>query len=1046
MATASPSPIFSSLTGIWSLLALRSDIDDIILELLGRFSLEKVYADADKESYADLILTLLVQLRVIFFIQRLTLPPGGTIPVDWSLGFLVSWEVTVRTVEFILQIVLEAREVLWDSPLRDEYLSRLVLSTVQILLLHPKTPPNSRLRDRRDRFARVHRALERVCDNYPDTSSSFLAVCRAIADALRAEPHALSLPPRLKQELPSLTGDLYPLPDCLSSSSVATFVPQHGSSQSWLSQLLGLYDVAQYVVGANVQFAVNTRKVCDPKLERASKSSRDAVLHALNRIRLPPYVSAGHLIPMISEDFRVILPDTPSLGQHRRDRNTVDALEALRERLGHRLMVHRVSDGAMMHSVSQITRYIELLDNPGDQLRSASPALYVVNCQECHFLGSSLVRQIATLTQLDDAGGASGVALPTESRCAFCGSAVTMVREVSLARYTWEHLQPLSPNVEAINAERHLPSQFLLAPSRFDPLRRDSGMASGPSSGPSSSPPFGLSAFPQGRTNAPRAEPWVDGPPVLGNQRTSETPPPRTLRPAAGEPPFSADSVGGFEPLSKTTTFTHTSSSSSASIRALSPPTTSDKSRSKWKSRFTSSKKETRDLADTSSLSSATLETRKLEEIDLKNLCRRGKHSAGGKFAQNIKVNLSQDSTYSLFWSQSSIQIWDVSTCPPTFKDAITPDGFFILAAVTGTHVAYMTGDRDRKQTLWIQSLERMTTRPVEYHVGPTPWCTSMTVSPSGSFVAVGFDKSTVGLFAPSEWQQPRLYRVHARYHQDCKDCPPIATVSFSHDGLALVCSTRSERNGMIQVFLSHFPFSEFQEVLPCRYRVPLHESEDNGISSVLFQPGIGGKEDIICITTWTQSGVPILVHPNGGHRTEIRVQSSASSNHKGKLGNRIQAAAFSPSGHELVLANDKGYVYRVSNLSSIPIEVRRVATSKEFTTKTESFALAYVHQTDEDLILVSWSDSSKGVGYVRKIPIMTTGEVQHLQESNIVNATVHPSQPELPEFQPPEEKVPEKRQILVKPPVELEASEMRPPPIQRPSRMGLFGSLHGKK
>lgn len=146
-----------------------------------------------------------------------------------------------------------------------------------------------------------------------------------------------------------------------------------------------------------------------------------------------------------------------------------------------------------------------------------------------------------------------------------------MVREVSLARYTWEHLKPLSPNVEAINAERHLPSQFLLAPSRFDPLRRDSGMASGPSSGPSSPPPFGLSAFPQGRTNAPRAEPWVDGPPVLGNQRTSETPPPRTLRPAAGEPPFSADSVGGFEPLSKTTTFTHTSSSSSAASEPSRP-------------------------------------------------------------------------------------------------------------------------------------------------------------------------------------------------------------------------------------------------------------------------------------------------------------------------------------------------------------------------------------------------------------------------------------------------------------------------------------------
>ncbi|RLL97662.1 hypothetical protein CFD26_104815 [Aspergillus turcosus] len=1027
MATASPSPIFSSLTGIWSLLALRSDIDDIILELLGRFSLEKIYADGDKESYADLILTLLVQLRVIFFIQRLTLPPVGSTPVGWSLGFLVSWEVTVRTVEFILQIVLEAREVLWDAPLRDEYLSRLLLSTVQILLLHPKPPPNSRLRDRRDRFERVHRALERVCDNYPDTNASFLAVCRAISDALRAEPDALTLPPRLKQELPSLTGDLYPLPDCLSPSSVAAIVPQHGSSQSWLSQLLGLYDVSQFVVGANIQFAVNTRKSCDAGLERASKSSRDAVLHALNRIRLPPYVSVGHLLPMISEDFRIILPDTPSLAQHRHNGNMVDALDALRERLSHRLMVHRVSDGAVMHSVSQITKYIELLDDPSDQLRTASPALYVVNCQECHFLGSSQVRDIADLTLLDEAGGASGVAVPRETKCAFCGSAVSMVREVSLARYTWEHLKPLSPNVEAINAERHLPTQFLLAPSRFDQARRDSGTASGPSS----PPPFGFSGFPQGRSNAPRAEPWVDSPPPPGNRRMSETPPPRTVRVGSGDPPFSADAVGGFEPLSKSTTFTHTSSSSSGGIRALSPPASSDKSRSKWKSRFTTTKKETREHADASSLSSATLESQKLDEIDLKSLSRRGKHSGGGRFAQNIK---------------SLIQIWDVSTCPPMMKDAISTDGFCIFAAVTGTHVAYMTGDRDRKQTLWIKSLDRVSAPPVEYRVGPSPWCTSMTVSPSGSFVAVGFERSTVGLFTP-DWQQPRLHRVHARYHQDCKDCPPIATVSFSHDGLVLVCSTRSERNGLIQVYLSNFPFSDFQEVLPCRYRVPLHESEDNGISSVLFQAGMGGKEDIICITTWTQSGVPILVHPNGGHRTEIRVQSSASSNHKGKLGNRIQAAAFSPSGSELVLVNDQGHVYRASNLGSIPIEVRRVATTKEFTTKTESFALAYVHQTDEDLILLSWSDSSKGIGYVKKIPIITPGEIQHSQKSNIVNITDHPSQSELPEFEPkpPEENAPEKRP-LVKPPVELEASEISPPPVQRATRMGLFGSLHGKK
>lgn len=122
----------------------------------------------------------------------------------------------------------------------------------------------------------------------------------------------------------------------------------------------------------------------------------------------------------------------------------------------------------------------------------------------------------------------------------------------------------------------------------------------------------------------------------------SETPPPRTVRVGSGDPPFSADAVGGFEPLSKSTTFTHTSSSLSGGIRALSPPAASDKSRSKWKSRFTTTKKEVRDHADASSLSSATLESQKLEEIDLKSLSRRGKHSGGGKFAQHIKVSLSQ--------------------------------------------------------------------------------------------------------------------------------------------------------------------------------------------------------------------------------------------------------------------------------------------------------------------------------------------------------------------------------------------------------------------
>jgi hypothetical protein len=49
MAAPASTSLFMSLANAWRLLSLRSDIDDIVLELLGRFSLEKIYAEGDKE-------------------------------------------------------------------------------------------------------------------------------------------------------------------------------------------------------------------------------------------------------------------------------------------------------------------------------------------------------------------------------------------------------------------------------------------------------------------------------------------------------------------------------------------------------------------------------------------------------------------------------------------------------------------------------------------------------------------------------------------------------------------------------------------------------------------------------------------------------------------------------------------------------------------------------------------------------------------------------------------------------------------------------------
>jgi hypothetical protein len=247
--------------------------------------------------------------------------------------------------------------------------------------------------------------------------------------------------------------------------------------------------------------------------------------------------------------------------------------------------------------------------------------------------------------------------------------------------------------------ERHLPTQFLLSPPKADQLRRGSEGTQGGLSPPA------LFSLPQRRFNGTRADYFENVPPP-GSRSMSDTPPPRTPRPITGEHPFSADDVGeqfsrttSIEQFGKTVTFTSQSLSSSSGTRTLSPPDRSEKS-SKWKSRFNRSRKDTKDPTDTSSLSSATLEAQKPEEIDLRPLVSRAKDSTKGKSSQNINVSLSQNSTHTLFWTQSTIQLWDVSTDPASFKHLVSTEGFCVLAAVSAKYLAYVIGDRDQRLTV----------------------------------------------------------------------------------------------------------------------------------------------------------------------------------------------------------------------------------------------------------------------------------------------------------------------------------------------------------
>lgn len=184
---------------------VRHDVDDIIFELLGRFSLEKVYSECDTQAYQRLVISLLARLNAIYSLQRLSLPSKNE-QVGQYLGFLVSWEVIIRSVEFVLQIVIEGREAFWAVPaLRDKYLAELLSVSLRILMLHPKPPGGQwSYKERRDRFARIHGLLEKLFDNYPDPKSFLLSVCKEITDVLRTHPDALDLPTKLRYELPNV--------------------------------------------------------------------------------------------------------------------------------------------------------------------------------------------------------------------------------------------------------------------------------------------------------------------------------------------------------------------------------------------------------------------------------------------------------------------------------------------------------------------------------------------------------------------------------------------------------------------------------------------------------------------------------------------------------------------------------------------------------------------------------------------------------------------------------------------------------------------------
>lgn len=252
-----------------------------------------------------------------------------------------------------------------------------------------------------------------------------------------------------------------------------------------------------------------------------------------------------------------------------------------------------------------------------------------------------------------------------------------MLREITLARHVWELLHPLETDDGTVDTERHLPTQFRLSPAKpeadtshhhrnksLNSLKRE-----------------------QLQQHAHFAHTWDFSMTPGSSISTGER---------------SVLSHGDFDHQSLSESSRRSSSVPSIGPLPSSPikeASASDADRSKlpWRRRLTLPKRNsTQSSSDASSISTGEVESEKLEEISLQRLKDTFKTSGKGKTNKNIYVSLSQNSTDAVFWTQSSVEVWDVGTTPATFIQSFTADGSYIVAAVSKTHLAYIFLSRDR--------------------------------------------------------------------------------------------------------------------------------------------------------------------------------------------------------------------------------------------------------------------------------------------------------------------------------------------------------------
>lgn len=314
-----------------------------------------------------------------------------------------------------------------------------------------------------------------------------------------------------------------------------------------------------------------------------------------------------------------------------------------------------------------------------------------------------------------------------------CEEPVTLARELPLARKVWELLSPLRVNPDSVNAERHLSNSFQFDPPGVEPhemFTYSSYAADIVGNVPLTADPD-LGMTPPGSRMANEAAPSMIessnmslGPTYSSSGKNysllSHIRPMITAATSAVQqdmPPEISPGSSHSQQGRETSEFSY-ASIDELSSRKMSIPeqphialpdyhklsSSPDKSRPRWKVPlpFTSAKRPLPTVSgETSSISSNQVDEQPMEEIPIKDLLGAGlRASARTRAVAGIHVAVSQSSSYALLWSHSTLQLWDLSTSPPSLERTISTESTCILAAVGRKYVAYVMGSRDQKLTV----------------------------------------------------------------------------------------------------------------------------------------------------------------------------------------------------------------------------------------------------------------------------------------------------------------------------------------------------------